>query len=75
MPAMADEIDDKRGEPASLGDAPASGGVEEDREEFLRKCDTERDTLTPKETSDCAGAELADMPAQMRRDLSELCLL
>lgn len=57
---VADQIDDKRGEPASFGEAPASGGADDDREEFLRKCDTERDTLTPKETSDCAGAELAD---------------
>jgi hypothetical protein len=57
---VTDRTDDKQGDAGSFGDAPASGGVDEDREEFLRKCDTERDLLTPKETSDCAGAELAD---------------
>ena len=57
---VVDHIDDKKGDEGSFGDAPASGGVDEDREEFLRKCDTERDLLTPRETSDCAGAELAD---------------
>ena len=43
-----------------LGGAPDSGGVDEEREEFLRKCELERESLSPKETSDCAGAELAD---------------
>jgi hypothetical protein len=57
---MTDRIDDERDDLSPLGDAPASGGVDEDRAEFLRKCDTERDTLTPRETSDCAGAELAE---------------
>ena len=52
--------DDKRTEPSSLDDAPASEGVEGDTAEFLRRCDTERDTMTPKETSDCAGVELAE---------------
>ncbi len=40
---------------------PASGGVEDgDRDEFLERCETDRSDMTPKETSDCAGAGLAD---------------
>ena len=57
---MTDERDDAREPESALGNAPVSGGVGEDRDEFLERCETERDTMTPKETSDCAGAELAD---------------
>ena len=46
--------------PSSLGDAPESATPGDDREELRRRCDVERDTMTPKETSDCAGSEIAD---------------
>ena len=45
---------------APLGDAPESAAAGEEHDELLRRCETERDTLSPKETSDCAGAEIAD---------------
>lgn len=47
------------GNEADIG--PASGGTEEEeRDEFLDRCETDRSEMTPKETSDCAGAGLAD---------------
>jgi hypothetical protein len=54
---MADERNTPEG---PLGDAPESAAGGENRDEFLERCETERDTMTPKETSDCAGAEIAD---------------
>lgn len=55
----ADE--EQRDERTSLGGAPESGGVSDDKDELHRRCDAERETLTPKETADCAGAEIADL--------------
>ena len=55
---MVDES--KRAPGADLDGAPESAVSSDDRDEFLHRCETERDTMTPKETSDCAGAELAD---------------
>jgi hypothetical protein len=41
-------------------DVPRSGGSEEERDEFLRRCRDERDELSGKQTADCAGADVAE---------------
>jgi hypothetical protein len=41
-------------------DMPPSAGSEEDREELRRRCDDERETMTPRDTADCAGTSLAE---------------
>jgi hypothetical protein len=54
-------MDDGPARPAGNEGAPPEsvtpGG---DAEELRRRCDTERDTMSPKETSDCAGTGIAD---------------
>lgn len=45
---------------AGFEDAPASGRDGEDALEPRERCRTERDALTPRETADCAGADLVD---------------
>jgi len=52
--------DEKTGATGPLGGAPVSGGPDEDKDAFRDKCRTERDTMSPRETSDCAGTDLAD---------------
>ncbi len=52
--------DDEFNGNSALGNAPTSGGVE-DRDELHRRCADEREELTPKETADCAGAELSEL--------------
>lgn len=39
---------------------PPSGGPEDEREDLRRRCDDERETMTPRETADCAGTGLAE---------------
>lgn len=41
-------------------DKPASGGPDEDRAQLRERCRDERETMTPKETSECAGTALAE---------------
>ncbi|GAB4275221.1 MAG: hypothetical protein Kow0056_04470 [Coriobacteriia bacterium] len=41
-------------------DVPGSTAGGDDPDEFRRRCETERDTMTGSETSDCAGAQVAD---------------
>jgi hypothetical protein len=54
-------MDDERNTAgSSTGENPESTPSGPEREELLRRCETERDTMSPKETSDCAGSELAD---------------
>ena len=43
-----------------MGGAPESAVPGDEHDDLLLRCETERDTMSPKETSDCAGAELAD---------------
>ena len=52
--------ENERSGPSAFGDAPESTTPDDDREGLRRRCDVERDTMTPKETSDCAGTEIAD---------------
>lgn len=54
------EHDERNNAGQPLGGAPDSAAGGEDAEDFLRRCESERDTMSPKETSDCAGAEIAD---------------
>ena len=39
---------------------PESGDPEVDREELRRRCGDERETMTGKETAECAGESLAE---------------
>ncbi len=48
------------GERGAMGDAPVSAGLEANSDEERRRCASERDALTPKESADCAGIELAE---------------
>lgn len=41
-------------------DKPPSGGPDEEREGLHERCADERETMTPQETADCAGASLAE---------------
>ena len=50
----------KTDEKLSLGKAPASGGVDDDIDTLRERCKTERDTMAPRETADCAGTDLAE---------------
>ncbi|MHB1340505.1 MAG: hypothetical protein ACYC77_05660 [Coriobacteriia bacterium] len=52
--------DDKTAERLSLGKAPASGGADQDLDALRERCATERDTMAPRETADCAGTDLAE---------------
>lgn len=54
------EDDEKMEQPSSFGNAPESAGVGEDHDEFMNRCETDRDSLSPRETSDCAGMEIAE---------------
>ena len=39
---------------------PESGGPEVDRDKLRRRCADERDTMTGRETAECAGEALAE---------------
>lgn len=52
--------DKKQSETMSLGKAPASGGADEDIDALRERCATERDTMAPRETAQCAGTDLAE---------------
>jgi hypothetical protein len=45
----------------SLGDAPDTPLPGEDEEAFRERCDTDIESLSPRETADCAGADLAEL--------------
>lgn len=49
--------DHDRFKPDALGGAPETPGPADETRE---RCEEERDSLTAKETADCAGTELAD---------------
>lgn len=44
----------------SPSEKPESGGPDVDREELRRRCGSERETMMPSETADCAGEALAE---------------
>ena len=48
--------DQDRFKPDALGGAPETAGTDEIRE----RCEEDRESLTSKETADCAGTDLAD---------------
>ncbi len=50
--------EDERG---SLRDAPVTQSPASDGEAFREKCQKERESLTPHETADCAGTDLAEL--------------
>ncbi len=41
-------------------DKPDSGGPEEGRADLRERCRDERETMTPRETAECAGTALAE---------------
>jgi len=45
----------------SLGGAPDTPSPAEDEESFRERCDSDLESLSPKETADCAGADLAEL--------------
>ena len=48
---------------SDLGDRGALGGAPQTPEDkdLHERCDSDREALTPKETAQCAGQELADL--------------
>ncbi len=52
---------DDRDERGALGDAPITPTPADDDEEFHERCRTDREALSPRETADCAGADLAEL--------------
>jgi hypothetical protein len=55
--AIAVDYEDKR---TSMGDKPDIPRVEESGEAVEDACANDRDTLTPRQTADCAGREVAE---------------
>ncbi len=51
---------DKR-EPESLGGAPDTSAPGGDMDEVRERCANDRESLTPRETADCAGTDLAEL--------------
>lgn len=47
-------------ERTSLGNAPAYGDSEEDRDELRDRCRSERSEMRPRDTADCAGSALEE---------------
>lgn len=45
---------------SGFGEAPSSGRDEADADVSRERCQTERETLTPRETAECAGSGLAE---------------
>jgi hypothetical protein len=45
----------------SLGDKPDTPLPGEDEEAFRERCGTDLESLSPRETADCAGADLAEL--------------
>jgi hypothetical protein len=58
MTERARPEDDPR---TSLGSAPASESPAEDAEEFRERCQNDRESLSPRETADCVGNEIAEL--------------
>ncbi len=54
------DVDANFGRPFAPENKPASGGPDEDRGELREKCRDERETMTPRETAECAGTALAE---------------
>ena len=50
--------DDERG---ALGDAPMTQSPVGEGDALRERCRNERDSLTPRETADCAGSDLAEL--------------
>ncbi len=44
---------------SSFDEAPRSATADESGD-YRRRCESERDTMSPMETSDCAGVQIAD---------------
>ncbi|MBE0475501.1 MAG: hypothetical protein IBX62_00130 [Coriobacteriia bacterium] len=54
------EDEDYIDERTSLGNAPAYGDDEADRDELRERCRSGRDAMKPRETADCAGSALEE---------------
>lgn len=54
------EHEDYIEERTSLGNAPAYGGDEEERDEVRDRCREDRESMRPHETADCAGSALEE---------------
>jgi len=59
FPMHASFDDDERR--TSLGNAPDTPLPGEDEESFRERCDKDLESLSPRETADCAGADLAEL--------------
>lgn len=45
----------------SLGGAPDTPAPHEDDEDFRERCETDLESLSPRETADCAGSDLTEL--------------
>jgi hypothetical protein len=52
--------DEERKDASMFGDAPSTGAPDEDVQAELERCRLESETLTGKETADCAGLQVAE---------------
>lgn len=57
---MADDRNDEDYR-SSLGGAPDMPPSGEDDEGFRERCDSDLESLSPRQTADCAGADLAEL--------------
>ncbi len=58
-----DRIDDgsQPDERGALGDKPLTQPPAGDMADLREKCQSDRDSLSPRETADCAGSDLAEL--------------
>lgn len=57
---MSTEADERDGRKAT-DDAPMTPVPADDGEELRERCKTDRKSLSPRETADCAGKDLAEL--------------
>jgi hypothetical protein len=56
----APEVSEGLGPQDAPEDKPSSGGPDDDRARLRDRCASERETMTPRETAECAGTALAE---------------
>lgn len=52
--------DSEKREPESLGGAPDTPSPQGEMDDLRARCAHDRDAMTPRETADCAGTDLAE---------------
>lgn len=60
MSGREQDVPERLGPDDTPEEKPPSGGPDEERAELREKCRDERETMTPRETADCAGTALAE---------------